>query len=1291
MKPGKPTIGGIPWWMAALLILVAAGAVESWRSLAGPPEDLSEGEVEAALERASGLFGEEQRELLDRSRSLSATLAANLARQPSERALGRLLASYGDLWGISVWKGDSLSLWHGYPPPSDSGTQASEGAPPIRIAQENNVVYWKCQLPFSVRDSSGLAEYRLYTSKRILQTNPLPIGTGSEYHFTERLEDRVPLPLEVRLFNPLPDSVLAWKRLSTLEGDSAGAVFVRPDEAPGRSAERWEAGTQIWRTVYLLFGFLALGIAFLRSRTEAPPVSRLAAGGGLILLGWGLVRFLDLPRQVSRYMQAGGGEISLPVSGLLLFLADALALFLFTLVCHHGVKTYRRRSGPDSFLKTLSLPVLSGGVSSVLFLTLLNRTYLLLSRPGIPLDDLHLYPSVPSLLLYLGLGMMLGGLLLGLASLVRFTMKYVGDQPNLTPVLMVLGFSLALGGTYLVVPDAIRMDYTFPYGLLLFLALIAGIRLYGRAGRLYLLSSVRGLVIGTILVTLAAVPLIREAQQQRTDHQLRERARGFVESGGERGEQLTYELLSSLGETFDGINSDSLVNRQLFIGSLFNDTIDRFIASRSGYYSYDLRFITPDGVSVASYSTDLNSPSWPGMFSISQLKTVLEQEQITRLNLRPVVQSNPQLVTSKEYDSFYRGWIPVFGSSGEEPAAWILASVYREPPNFDKPLRAVLAALSYEDWRDTYSLLEYREGRLVRSSRRGITGYYPVRNRLPGTISRELESDSLLLRTEEADLYSYRTLYWNRGGGHVVRTSTILPGFRNRLYNYFRFNFTLLLLGLAVIGLRELLRSGSFRLFEKSRKFRYRLLDRFLLAVLIFLGILVMTTHYAIQQQNQEVVRQSLYQKMDDLGQQVQQQLGERVLRPDDRSAFLDSLTMPLEADASLYRGQNLVESTTPQIFRQHLLPDILPFDVHHRLYREGQTDAVREVTLASQKLLIGYRAVQPGDGEPVAAVAIPTFLQSPKFEEQLLETTSYLILIYLLIFGVFIIGSMLITRELTDPLDKIQQGLNELSRGNLDTRIPVSGDDEIGQLAAAYNEMVERLGEVRRELVVAEREAAWKEMAQQVAHEIKNPLTPMKLSVQHLQRQIPGDAKGSEELAGRIREITDSLIEQIETLNAIASDFSKFSKPLDREFEDVNLNAVLGSVRDLYSGDEKVEIELDTPPFPLIVPGQEDELRRVVVNLVKNAFEAMPDGGTVRLRSYRKKGSAFLEVEDSGTGIPEDHRDRLFVPSFSTKSSGTGLGLAISKKVVEAHGGSISFASIEGQGTTFVIKLPPG
>lgn len=1287
MKLGKPTFGGIPWWGILLLLLLPAAVVESWRGLSAPPQPLSRDTVRAELQRAADLFEREQQQLLDRSRSLADLLAPNILRMRSGEALSRLLEPYRDLWGITVTEGDSTILWHGYTPPPAT-VRSGEGAR-LRIAQYNNVLFWESRVPFTVRDSSGLNRFELIAGKRIIQTNPLPIGTGSEYHFTSRLENRSQLPIEIRLLSSAPDSLFASATLHNLQGDSTGLVFVESANALSRAGRQWEAGTRLWRSLYLLFAYMILGLLFYSSYESGRPWRELASRGGIIILGWALVRLLEIPERVLGYLQAGSGQFMLPAGELTLFLVDALAVFLLAFTLYHGLKDRAIPFRSNSFLSTLSLSTLAGVLSSVLMLGLLNRTYLLMATPGLPLDDLHLFPSVSTLLLYLGLGMMFGGLILLLGIVIRVMLYSSRAQLNLPALAMFIGFSLSIGGIYLAVPAAVTMDYTFLYSILLFGLLLGGLRFVMREERTYLLSSVRGIALGSILIALAAAPVMQQALHQRTESRLAETAAEFSSRSDEQGGELTYDLLSSLGEVFSGINTDSLANRRLFPGSRFNEVIDRFIASRGGDYSYDLQIITGNGDQVAGYSTDLNSPSWPSIFSLAQLQAVVNVEQITRSNLRPVVQQNPQLITAKEYESFHRGWIPLFGPDSDEPTAWILASVYRERPNFDKPMRAVLVAHSYADWKESFSLAEYRQGELVRSSRRGITGYYPVPNKLQPGLAEALSGGSPIYRTEETELYTYRSYYRLTGDERVIRASTILPGFRNRLYNYFRFNFVLLLIGLGAVVLREVLRPGPFRFLEKSRFFRYRLLDRFLLAVLLFLGVLVLTTHYAIRQQNKEVVRQSLYQKMDNLGRQVQQQIAGYAGGDGDRATFLDSLTTPLDVDATLYRGRSMVQSTTPQIYRQNLLPEDLPYGVYQQLYRSGQNEAFRQVELASQQMLIGYRAILSENREPVAAVAIPTFLQSPKFEQQLLETTSYLILIYLIIFGAFIIGSMLITRELTEPLAEIRRGLGRLSRGDLDATIPVAGDDEIGQLAGAYNEMIRRLREARRELTVAEREAAWKEMAQQVAHEIKNPLTPMKLSVQHLERQISGGGIETGELKPRIRKIAKNLIEQIETLNSIASDFSRFSQPVDGDFEEVNLNAVMKSVYELYSGDEQVSMDLELSGFPLIVSGADDELRRVVVNLVKNAFEAMPGEGTVRLRSYQKKGSAFLEVEDSGKGIPDSHRNRIFVPNFSTKSSGTGLGLAISKKVIEAHGGSISFASIEGQGTTFVIKLP--
>jgi nitrogen fixation/metabolism regulation signal transduction histidine kinase len=393
--------------------------------------------------------------------------------------------------------------------------------------------------------------------------------------------------------------------------------------------------------------------------------------------------------------------------------------------------------------------------------------------------------------------------------------------------------------------------------------------------------------------------------------------------------------------------------------------------------------------------------------------------------------------------------------------------------------------------------------------------------------------------------------------------------------------------------------------------------------------------------------------------------------------------------DATFYANRTVTESTTPQIYQQHLLPAALPFEIYEQLFIQQQLDAYSTVNLAGQPLLIGYRSILDGENNPVATIAIPTFLESPKYDQQLLETTSYLILAYLLIFGLFVLGSAFISQKLTRPLVHIQKGLNKISAGRLDTTIQVTSKDEIGSLAIAYNKMVFRLKKLQKELASAEREAAWKEMAQQVAHEIKNPLTPMKLNVQHLERQLETNNYDADELKKHIQKITANLIEQIQTLSNIASDFSKFSQPIEEEFTKTDLAAVLSSVTALYQHDEQIRISFQQEDGSVFVLGAADELKRVIINLVKNAYEAMPEGGEITLRLYRKQQDAFVEVEDTGEGITEEDRPNIFVPNFSTKSSGTGLGLAICKKIIEAHEGSITFASVEGEGTTFVIKLP--
>jgi nitrogen fixation/metabolism regulation signal transduction histidine kinase len=302
---------------------------------------------------------------------------------------------------------------------------------------------------------------------------------------------------------------------------------------------------------------------------------------------------------------------------------------------------------------------------------------------------------------------------------------------------------------------------------------------------------------------------------------------------------------------------------------------------------------------------------------------------------------------------------------------------------------------------------------------------------------------------------------------------------------------------------------------------------------------------------------------------------------------------------------------------------------------------------------------------------------------------SSSIIVVYLACFGVFLFVTAFITRHVTHPLSELSMGLRRVATGELKSAIKISSQDEVGELANAYNVMIYRLQDLQEELAEAEREAAWSEMARQVAHEIKNPLTPMKLSLQHLIRIASQNQKSRQELIDDLQRTVDSVVSQIESLAHIASDFSRFARPLDSSFEEIDLHEMLMEVAELYRHDPKINLVFDLVERKLKIRGAKDDLKRVFINLIKNSDEAMPDGGIIMLRTYSYKENAVIEVVDNGEGIPVEEQSRIFTPNFSTKTSGTGLGLAICKKIIETHKGEISFASVPGAGTTFTLTIP--
>jgi len=235
---------------------------------------------------------------------------------------------------------------------------------------------------------------------------------------------------------------------------------------------------------------------------------------------------------------------------------------------------------------------------------------------------------------------------------------------------------------------------------------------------------------------------------------------------------------------------------------------------------------------------------------------------------------------------------------------------------------------------------------------------------------------------------------------------------------------------------------------------------------------------------------------------------------------------------------------------------------------------------------------------------------------------------------------------------------------------------------------MIIKLEESARLIAMTERDMAWREMAKQVAHEIKNPLTPMKLSIQYLQNTLASDPERAQNIA---QNISNTIIEQIDNLSHIATEFSNFAKMPKATNEKIILNEVLTSTHDLFRERDDMDISLYVPIDEIYVFADRHQLLRLFNNLIKNAIQSIPKSrrGAIDIRLYRKSDIAIVSISDNGSGIEKEMQNRVFYPNFTTKSSGTGLGLAISSNIIETLNGRIYFETREGDGTTFYVEIP--
>jgi two-component system nitrogen regulation sensor histidine kinase NtrY len=292
----------------------------------------------------------------------------------------------------------------------------------------------------------------------------------------------------------------------------------------------------------------------------------------------------------------------------------------------------------------------------------------------------------------------------------------------------------------------------------------------------------------------------------------------------------------------------------------------------------------------------------------------------------------------------------------------------------------------------------------------------------------------------------------------------------------------------------------------------------------------------------------------------------------------------------------------------------------------------------------------------------------------------------------VAILLSSWVAARVTRPVVQLAHAAQDVAAGNWDTRVEIPGDDEVAQLAESFNRMTSELLAQKERLVQTERVAAWRELARRLAHELKNPLFPLQLTVENLMRARTQSPEQFDEV---FRESSTTLLAEISNLKTIIGRFSEFSKMPHPQLQAVEMNEIVRGVLKLYQaqlqapGRAPIACELELDEHVGTIAADPDLLHRALSNLVLNAMDAMPDGGTLTLRTRRADGKVIVEVADTGSGLTPEECERIFTPYYTSKQHGTGLGLAIVQSVVSDHGGRIGVQSEPGRGTTFVIELP--
>lgn len=1339
--------------MAGLLVLAIGltwGAqflrVENVKRTIADQEDAV---VTAAFDRITAAFTEMQEALLEYGNVLSVDPALtealgrrDLAGEKADVEIVRIFSELQlpDRWSVELYDpAYRLVAWNGFSLPFDRGDIGGFDHPKTAIAEDAD---WRHALTVwhPVRQDG-----RLLGVLRIMQLiqarSPVQNEFLKDYRIDHVWQRGIRLPVRTQ-FETAATALDSTRTLvlTGFDGALLGRVIVEPPSAEHiitLNMRRFEDVMAFWASLLLLWTLAGLwlwqrGAAY---REQA----RVRFGIAAVL--WWVGRYAFLWLDVPARWQQGKAPLNVlfdPThmastlgAGLMRSPGDFLVTALFTVLFALAVFEFAKRQypvgdGSESGLRGLleriaPMRLLAGLAVLSTFTVGLTMLLAMVTHHAVVDSTLDFFGRDPLIPLPLILVFSCGLILLALSVIlliVSMAWMVIGVGVTHTRPGHRLSWGIGLAATGVVMAPLLAFSYfppertlaAWPVALLL-LCLGLGIAVGGhlRPGREYGWLTLRGVLPAAFVLSVLVYPLLYEGMEDRRRQRMEYASTAFDPGHDTHVSFAVRDVLTMASETPELKPLLTRVSRSQDPAALLDflaaDLVRNSMLSSLAAYDVSLVFLDSDGVALGRFDAegetlDQNSRERFTAQSFHLLRRMYEDADERAVLVAP-------LTGRRKPNRIQYAGIALIDTVG-----WILASA--EPrlllEEANTPLLRILVSSGNSSLFENLSLAVFEERLLVRSFGRRFGRY-----RLDEVVADDLTVNPVQWRAEEIKGRRYQTYYRGEqvataasqpvvtGTQRVVAVRTSATSTFDHLFYLLRLTVAGLLVGIPFYGTGLFLRWRAGLLPAPRVQFRDKVLNAFLLVGIFavmtvgFAGIQVVTEEN--DRAIQSWLRQHLQRVEDALSLDAKE--NEMTYSVLERTR-LDSLAARTGLDLNLYRGEELLETSRAQLVNERLVDRRLPIQAHATLNVDAYKFAFVEEKLGTFFYTAGYWTLFDEQGEPRYVLSVPTIPEQERIEEERSRTLAYLFGALLALVLLVMATASLLANALARPIARLRLGLQAVAQGHFARPLPVRTRDEIGELVETFNDMQAQLVESRRQLTQQERNLAWREMARQVAHEIKNPLTPMKLSLQHLRRAFT-TADMSQDEQGRFKRLFDritvTLVDQIDSLAHIANEFAAFARMPTGTAERVDCNEVIREAVSLMQEEAAagVEISCNLEAGSLVLEADREDLRRIYINLIKNALEAFEEGdeGTVTITTRREssdgQGSDILHstVADTGRGIQPELQENIFEPNFSTKTSGAGLGLAIARRSLEGIGGEIGFETEPGRGTSFWLRVP--